>query len=761
MMSNKTCASEHSKTVQRAPVWNLTALLLLLFLLALIATMSTGCSERKAPATAANHSTEAQFVGSERCATCHAEQTAAWHNSQHRVAMQPVTEQSVLAPFAGESVRSHGVASSFFRRDDQYWVRTTDANGQPQEFKVTHTFGVAPLQQYLVELGGGRLQALGLSWDARPAASGGQRWFDLYPASVPGSGDPMHWSGHEHNWNYMCADCHATNVRKNYDTATDTYKTTWSELGAGCEACHGPASRHVVWAEQGARTGAGQSNGLLVSLHERRGASWPRDEKTGQPRRVGPQAEAHELDICARCHSLRSQLTDAVTAADPLAQGFHMSLLEPGQFWPDGQMRDEVYNIASFLQSRMHSAGVVCSDCHDPHSQKLRVPGDGVCLQCHEATRYTATTHHMHDTASSGARCAACHMPVHTYMQIDQRHDHSLRIPQPALSASLGAPNACTGCHRDRSAAWAEQVIARAHPQRATSFQTFGPAFANLQNGKPGAAEAVLAIFRDPAQPAIVRASALQHLADAGITLESADLRNASRDVDPLVRAAVAPAAAGNADVMQALLGDSLRAVRIAAVTGLTQQTDITLPPGLQSSFSAAKDEYLNVLRFNSDRPEARSTLGQVLASSRDTSGAIAAYQGAIKLDRGYTGAYLGLADTYRMLGDEASAERELRTAIASGRDGKAAARLALGLLQYRQGKKDATLASFAEAMRLEPDNLQVVYTYAVALHDLGQPAEALRVIQRALTRHPDAAALRQLLEAYSEASAKPGRVLR
>ena len=44
---------------------------------------------------------------------------------------------------------------------------------------------------------------------------------------------------------------------------------------------------------------------------------------------------------------------------------------------------------------------------------------------------------------SAGAQCVACHMPTETYMQVDPRHDHSLRVPRPAQTVALGVPNAC------------------------------------------------------------------------------------------------------------------------------------------------------------------------------------------------------------------------------------------------------------------------------------------------------------------------------
>lgn len=249
------------------------------------------------------------------------------------------------------------------------------------------------------------------------------------------------------------------------------------------------------------------SHGLVPQLDERRGTSWSRKPVSGLPVRNRPRASEREIEVCGRCHSRRSQLTDDVTAADSLHDGFRVALLEPGLYWPDGQMRDEVFNYGSFLQSRMYAQGVTCGDCHEPHSGRLRAGGDGVCLQCHEP-KLATPAHHFHPVESAGARCAACHMPTTVYMQIDARHDHAFRIPRPDLSASLGTPNACTNCHGDRSPQWAVDAIRAHYPRPRRGLQSFGVAFAALERHEPGAARDVAAIATDAGQPAIVRASA-------------------------------------------------------------------------------------------------------------------------------------------------------------------------------------------------------------------------------------------------------------
>ena len=292
-------------------------------------------------------------------------------------------------------------------------------------------FGVAPLQQYLLELPGGRLQALSIAWDSRPKEEGGQRWFHLYPDETIVHGDPLHWTGLQQNWNFMCAECHSTNLQRGYDPATNSYKTTFSEINVACETCHGPGSRHVAWAKHEPGWEAFDRKGLALLLDERRDITWTFDPATGNSKRSAPRTTTKEIETCALCHSRRGPIWAKIEAGAPIGDSHRVTALDEGLYFPDGQIRDEVYEYGSFLQSKMFHEGVTCSDCHDPHSLKLRAEGSGVCLQCHGAEKFATPVHHHHEAASKGAECLSCHMPERTYMVVDQRRDHSFRIPRP------------------------------------------------------------------------------------------------------------------------------------------------------------------------------------------------------------------------------------------------------------------------------------------------------------------------------------------
>ena len=692
-----------------------------------------GCAEGETPS----------FVGTKTCASCHSAEYAAWEGSHHDRAMEPAVPASVLGDFDDASFTYGSVTSTFFRRGDRYFVRTDASDGSVRDFEVRYTYGVEPLQQYLIELSGGHVQPLSIAWDSRPAPEGGQRWFHLYPGEGVEHSDPLHWTGRQQNWNFTCADCHSTNVRKGYDAEADRFQTTWSEIDVSCEACHGPGSEHRRWASTPGivRALLWRDAGLTARLDEREDVRWTVDPSSGRPARSVPRETSTEVAVCAQCHSRRAQISEGYVAGAPLDDYYVQSLLMPGLYYPDGQQLDEVYTHGSFLQSRMFHAGVTCSDCHDPHSQELRAPGNQLCGQCHTASRYDAPAHTFHPPGSEGARCVSCHMPETTYMQVDPRRDHSIRVPRPDLSVSLGVPNPCTQCHTDRDAEWAAAEVRSRLGRDAAGFQDFAAAFHADDRRAPGAAVELRRLASRPGGPAIVRASALARLAAhpgragrdaAALALADPDVmvRRAALTVlesaDPRERIAlVAP-----------LLRDSSRAVRIHAAWALAD-----VAPGLgneadREAFARAAEEFIAAQRSNADRAEIRVTLGNFLVRLGRSGEAAAEYRAAIRLAPGMAAGYLYLAELLRGAGQEPDAERTLREGLTrSPRD--ASLHHALGLSLARTGRVEAAVAELARAAALEPADAGLAYAYAVALHSSGRAPEAVRVLDAALERHP------------------------
>jgi predicted CXXCH cytochrome family protein len=685
---------------------------------------------------------DATYVGAEACAGCHREAYDAWHGSQHAEAMATPNATTVEGRFDGSSFRHGNSVTTFSQLDGRYWVHTDDADGTLKDFAVRYTFGVFPLQQYLLEQPRGRLQALSIAWDSRPKAAGGQRWFSLYPNESIDHTDPLHWTGREQNWNFMCADCHSTNVRKRYDATTDTFQTTWSAVNVTCEACHGPGSAHVAWAaraknERGAT--AATDNGLTIHLTERTGVQWAVNPTTGQPARSAPRTTSREIETCAVCHSRRAQFADGYVAGDAFGDFYEPATIQPGLYFPDGQQRDEVYIYASFLQSRMANAGVTCSDCHEPHSGKIRREGNALCTTCHVATRYDSPTHHHHAATSPGASCVACHMPARTYMQIDERRDHSLRVPRPDLTASTGSPNACNGCHRDRTAAWAADAVRGWYGHDPTGFQDFAQAFADFDTHRAGAATAVARVASSAGEPAIVRASALERLANAPGSASVA--AGALADTDAMVRQAalhtfdtVAPA--DRVSRVAPLLRDPIRSVRILAARQLAAAS-AQLSPDDRRAFDRAAEELVAAERFNADRPEHRLSLGVFFADSGRPDEAEREYRAALAMAPDFAPAYVNLAELLRARGDEPGAETALRAGV-TRLPKDADLQYALALSLTRSHRASDALTAFQRAAALAPSDVRFRYAYALALNGAGQSAAAIRELEAALAHQPD-----------------------
>jgi tetratricopeptide (TPR) repeat protein len=621
----------------------------------------------------------------------------------------------------------------------------------------------------LISMGDGRLQALDIAWDSRPRARGGRRWFHLQGQRPPAPGDELHWTGRQMNWNFMCAECHTTRYRKNFDPATRRYGSTWSEGHVACEACHGPGSRHVAWAREAGRTPPAPTDttkGLLQRFDGRRGVQWSIAAATGNAvRSPATQAPAAEVELCARCHSHRSQIAEADPQGQPLLDTHVPTLLEEPHFWRDGQMRGEVYNHASFLQSRMHAKGVTCSDCHEPHAMTLRAPGDALCQRCHAADKYATRQHHHHAQQGAGARCVGCHMPATTYMVVDPRHDHALRVPRPDLSVRLGSPNACNVCHADKSAGWASGHARRWYPHLGERPAPWPEALQASVSGDPTALTRLLDLVADPRQPAIVRASALQRLpAGLGGAAQQRVAAALRENEAPLRLAAVeamttAPPAL-RARALAPLLGDPVKAVRTAAARALAALPAGVLPAAQRAQLDQVLDEYIAIQLFNADRADAYNNLGSLYADRGELTKAEAALKQAIAIEPKLAASSLNLADLYRAMGREDDALILIQSVLRR-EPSHAVAHHALGLALLRLERPHDALPALRKAAALAPNVPRFAYVLAVALDARGRRREAVALLETNSARHPHDRDTLQALIAWCQASGDAACALR
>jgi len=682
----------------------------------------------------------ARYVGGSACATCHDEETRRWTGSHHDRAMQEAGADTVLGDFDGSEFTYHGVTTTFSQRDGKYFVRTDGPDGSPHEYEVAYTFGVDPLQQYLVPMPVGRFQALSIAWDSRPAAAGGQRWFHLYPDEHVTHDDVLHWTAPSQNWNDRCARCHSTGLRKGYHAREDRYETTWKDLDVSCEACHGPGSMHVAWAamEKGARPA---DDGLTVDLRAAEHGAWTFDDESGIARRHPARTTRTELDTCAPCHARRGEISDGAPPGRPLLDDYVPALLDEDLYFADGQIRDEVYEWGSFVQSRMFHAGVTCSDCHDPHDLGLRAEGNAVCAQCHLPARFDTPDHHFHAMGSPGAQCIACHMPTRTYMQVDERHDHGFRVPRPDLSSVTGAPDACTTCHDDRTPAWAAEVVAaRAGPHRTEPH--WGSAIAAGRRGAVDAEPQLSQLARDPAAPDIVRATAVSMLGTLPGPAALATIHRGAGDEGPdLLRLAAMEAASDHdprsvAAIAGPKLGDPRRAVRFAAARALAGEAGTQLSDEGREVLAQTLDEYRTAQLENADRPESHLGLGVLAMRLGDVAEADAAFRTAVRRWPHFVPGYVNLADLLRVQQRDAEGETVLREALRMVPE-SAEVHHALGLLLVRLGRTADALPELEWAAALAPDDARYAYVLGVALNASGATDRALEVLRAAHQRRP------------------------
>jgi len=702
----------------------------LILVVCLIAAVSIALGSWSYVETEKSRSYSASFVGRDSCAKCHVEQAQRYTGSHHDLAMDPATDETVVDPAAFDDVEfTHfGVTSKFTRRDGKYFVTTDDADGRLREFEIKYVFGVDPLQQYMiefpdkqavtspngqpVELPAGRIQCLSIAWDTHRG-----RWFHLYPNQKIPPGDWLHWTGGGQNWNYMCADCHSTNLQKNFDLAENAYHTSWSEIDVSCEACHGPASEHLARAE----------------------SSWgfrdPRHFHSYALNRLKAVSSLGEIETCAPCHSRRRIVHGRYVHGQPYNDYYEVEKLDGNLYFADGQIKEELYEYGSFMESRMFRENVRCSNCHDPHSLRPKFPGNSLCTQCHVPAKYDTPAHHHHGLDSSGAKCVECHMPQRTYMEVDPRRDHSIRVPRPDLTAKLGVPNACEQCHSNSELGTrnAELTNSPAAPtsgssefrvpsselKDAKSMTTaelvavveswfpnspirkrphFGEILEAGRRGEPDAGAALCDLARPRPQDtsdqravavgSIVRASAVALLAGYP-SQESRDaLRRALDDADPLVRvAAVRTIAGGRDDVRQfkaeliKKLDDKLRDVRTEAANALTQFPRTELTPDERTLFERVFREWEDGQAATADASATNATLGNAyvrMLNSSDLSSdaaereairvwgtkADAAYRRALAIDPLNVQAMLPYSKFLDIVNRDADAETWLKRAL-------------------------------------------------------------------------------------------------
>lgn len=656
------------------------------------------------------------LLAMESCQECHESEVAQWEKSNHAVAMAEATTGNIKGDFSGEHYRSDELRVEFDEQDGRPVIRMVNESGVMVSYPVAYTFGSYPLQQYLLETENGRLQAFDIAWDARPEKDGGQRWFQLGQSSADHPGDPFHWTGIYQNWNSQCADCHSTGLTRNYSPESDSYSTTSDHISVGCSACHQDAEAHAQQQRSGESLGAGVELSAM--------GAWLLGRKGKPPRHVGETSSPDQVPTCGKCHSLRTRLND--DSSRSVHDDYRLSLLHEPLYFPDGQVREEVFVMGSFEQSRMFQKGVVCSNCHNPHSNELVAEGNAVCTQCHAAADFETEAHHHHPPASSGAQCVNCHMPERTFMKIDKRRDHSFMVPRPDIAKESGSPDVCLGCHSDKTPDWSEATVQEWAPDITRRPHWFRQQQGNLTD--------IAGFIRNQNEPAIRRATLLsRHSTDIARNYPEVVLEQMALD-NPLLRAVAAEVAReGGARLIAAvrdLLDDSALSVRLAAIETLILSGHTgDLPEEVWV-------EYEEYLAMQSDLPAGRANRARFFLATDRVYNAEKDLRNALEKDPGYAPAALLLTNILRSGGRAREAVDVIDGVLRSDPD-QAQLIHVRGLSWIGIGDSDKALNDLKRAAELAPGEWLYGYRYAVALYRFGNVPEARKVTQQLITRFP------------------------
>ena len=673
----------------------------------------------------------ATYVGDKACTACHDKEVKEWTGSHHDLAMMEADEKSMLGDFNNAKLNYNGIITTFFKEGDKFMVNTDSEDGSLKDYEISYTFGVYPLQQYMIKFPKGNVQVMDIAWDSRTKEEGGQRWYHIHADDNVTAGDVLHWTGQNFNWNYMCADCHSTNLKKNYDVESKSYHTTWDIINVSCEACHGPASKHIEWSKAPNKTLA--NKGFPLSFKNKK---WKWDVNTKE-KKTGDTHQ--EMEVCAKCHSRRSQLDDDFVPGDKFSDHYLSTMLAENLYFADGKIQDEVYVYDSFLQSKMYAEGVTCTDCHNPHTLKRRSEGDKVCYTCHTEEKYTATEHHKHQKDSTGASCVSCHMPARTYMGVDSRNDHSFRVPRPDVSVEMKEiPNACNLCHTDKDAQWSTDAMKKWYGKIPVGKQNFAHSMQALRTNSKDAPKNLYEVLMSDA-PDIAKATTTAYLGNYPSKQTYMTTLQMLGRSDAQIRRSALQALEAFPPKMRMkktfeMLNDPVKIVRMEAARQLSAFPLGEVDKKTKESLEKAFDEYVKILLFTGERPESQLSLAVFYTNRKMLEKAEKAYVEALRLQPQFVPVYINYSNFLMNQSKSKEAFELLQKGIKTVPN-MGILHHALGLWYVRNKESDKAVVELKKAAELAEDNARFAYVYAISLGKT-DPKKAIKILEEAYKKH-------------------------
>lgn len=665
------------------------------------------------------------------CLQCHPKQYQNWQQSDHAKAMAKVSKKSVLGAFNHTEFTHGQIKATFYQENDNYMIKLEGQSEVEQVYQVEYVFGHYPLQQYLIKQTKGKYQVFPIAWDSRSKAQDGQKWYLVYNSGETFTNSRLHWLQPSQNWNGMCADCHSSDLNRQYNVETDTFQTKMSAVNISCQSCH-QLTKHSEITKGSAKTRKNKSISKQVNTHRQN--LWLFSPQSPTAKLSSSIKPVLYDTSCVNCHSLRSPLTDGFAPDKKFLDQFSPTLIERGFYHNDGQIKDEVYVAGSFMQSKMYQAGVTCIDCHDPHSGKTKFEGDQLCLQCHKADIFSQKSHHQHQESSLGAKCVNCHMPTNRYMGVDDRRDHSFVIPRPSLTEKFQIPNACNQCHKEQSTQWAKGNIIKWY-KREKSLPKNKQQFIEVLSQQQHSLSTLVTLINDNTLAEIYRASSILLLPTVTDQISDNLVRQWVKSELPLIRLAIAKmgfllSPSEQEKSFVTLLNDKYKAVRVAATENIIA-TSVTF----SAEYASALKEYVDMNLVNAWRAEGRLNLANIDVQQNYLTNAVSTLRKAIEIDNFFAASYINLADIYRLQGDR-KAEKEIWQLAVQNIHDSAEVLYSKALFHVRQKQNIKAAEAIEKAIAIEPRQVRYAYIYVLLLERQKQIDKAIDYIKTSITRY-------------------------
>ncbi len=667
-----------------------------------------------------------QYSGTQSCRECHEKFYKLWAPSHHGLAMQPFTAelfQTRLAPQAkGLTIGDANYQVEFDGKNG--WIQENNRGGN-KKYPIVHALGGKNVFYFLTPMDRGRLQVLPVAYDVQKKS-----WFDTAASGIRHFHDveerPVGWKDPEYTFNTSCYGCHVSQFSRNYDLKTDTYHSAWQEPGINCEACHGSALEHVRVCRQAPK---GQP---------------PADLKitTIRPPKYSRKSAG---DACSSCHAKASPLTVSYPPGEDLFDHFDVGILDLPDYYPDGRDLGENYTYTQWLLSPCAKSGQMdCLHCHTS-SGRFRFAGDRkneACLPCHAERVKNASAHTHHPEGSTGNQCIACHMPKTEFARM-LRSDHSMLPPTPSTTIVYKSPNACNVCHADKDAAWADRSV-RQWQKRDYQAPVLHRASlidaARARNWQKLAA--MLKYLGSKNHDAVFAASLIRLMRPCSDDRKWPALIRALEDPSPLVRASAAESLGDriDAETIKALgtaIRDKSRLVRVRAASAMAAVPRDLLDAATAAVFDQAVVEFKATLDARPDNWSSYYNVGSLYLSQHDYGQAKTFFETAIRLQPRVVQPYVNISFAYNALGMNDKAEQSLRKACEL-EPKSLEAHINLGLLLGEMGRLEEAGSHFLKAAELNPQSAVAVYNLGVINTKLGRMSSALDYLRRACTMQPE-----------------------